>query len=204
MKHIHYGLKKMMVLLLSALMILSLGGCGKSNDMILYCSKQDEVLMEVDSLSEQLQEIINDLNAAIGRTDKEAYEASLAELQTCAQTLINDYHALANQTPPEEYKEQQKQLKAYADDIERMLSNCVRMYTLAEERINGGMSNDTTEQINKLTAEIAAQTESAKAFDAILCEIMEISPDGGNTSKDKSEEQEEEDDASKDSENKSK
>ena len=172
MKNIHRNLQKGTALLLAGILLFSLTACGESNDLILHRGKQDVIRQEVDQLSGDMQSIIAELDTQINNRNREAYETALTQLQTCCQSLIDDYHALANQVPPSEYSEQQKELKRYADDIELMLSDTLRMYTLAQARITGAISDDTADQLMRLTKEISALTESAKAFDSLLGEVM--------------------------------
>lgn len=175
--------KRIGAMLLVLVMLLSVTGCGKKNNVTTYRGKLNVMLPEVVETADNLQATIRTLNSLLESGDKAAYEASLAELQGYAQKLIDDYHALANVAAPEQYQEKQKQLKTYADDVEVMLSNCVRLYTLLEESITSFLSNDTVEQIKRLEAEMEALTVSSTAYDAVLNEILGIEEDDSEEEK---------------------
>lgn len=177
-------IKRIGAMLLVLVMMLSMVGCGKKNNVTTYRGKLNVILPEMVETADNLQSTINSLNALLQSGDKAAYEASLAELQGYAQSLIDHYHALANVAAPEQYQEQQKQLKAYADNVELMLSDCVRLYTLLEESITSFLSNDTVEQIKRLETEMEALTASSTAYDTVLNEILGIKEDAEESSKD--------------------
>lgn len=170
-KHNVFRLVIVAVLVLS--MMAGTTGCGAKKKLKNYRGKLNAILLTMEDLSGELQAEVDALNAAISSRDQESYEENMVKLQTTVQTLIDDYHALANVVSPEELRDQQKQLKEYADQIELMLSDTVRLYTVCAEMVNiGYLTDDSADQVNIIRQEIQALTPAAAYFDDVLNDIL--------------------------------
>lgn len=164
---------KTVAIMLVFCLVLSTTGCGGKKKIKNYRGKLNTILQTMQDQPAALQGAIDKLNSAVSSRDQQAYEEGMASLQETTQSMIDNYHALANVAAPDDFKEQQKQLKTYADAIELMLSDSVRLYTVCGEMVNlGYLTDDSADQVAVIQSEIEALTPSMQAFDDLLNEVL--------------------------------
>lgn len=164
---------KTVAIMLVFCLVLSTTGCGGKKKIRNYRGKLNTILQTMQDQPTALQGAIDKLNSAVSSRDQQAYEEGMASLQETTQSMIDNYHALANVAAPDDFKEQQKQLKTYADAIELMLSDSVRLYTVCGEMVNlGYLTDDSADQVAVIQSEIEALTPSMQAFDDLLNEVL--------------------------------